>query len=335
MNFKLLASVLAVGLATLAGCAADNNDSSSSDSSDLSAAAEKLVGAYHAKAGTATGAQSFSGIVFNANGSFFGDLDTGIKCITAPCPSSVRLEGTFALTGKTLTLTPKDASTSDAKWYGKYEVVKSDDGALAISRAAGGATAAFSNVLTTESSYCAEPTDCDMQGLMHPMCAPGGWTCSSSNACSFSCGFATDDSVWPADKKELIAENKGGGFVAPPPPGSTCGVGVEKFTFDVATSTLSWEVCKWVDSTTPMHMVTGSKVLTAAQLKKVDAAMNAVKVTHGDNCGADKPLLDISVATATHAAKTYTDNFYECRGGGATYVDNIDGVFSTLSALSN
>ena len=36
-------------------------------------------------------------------------------------------------------------------------------------------------------AYCAAAADCGLQGLIHPMCAPGGWTCED-NLCAFQCG---------------------------------------------------------------------------------------------------------------------------------------------------
>jgi hypothetical protein len=83
-----------------------------------------------------------------------------------------------------------------------------------------------------------------------------------------------------------------------------------------------------------MHSVSGSKTLTASQLKKVDAAMKQVKVTNEDICGADKPLLNISVTSASKGTVEYTDSFYACMGGERLYVDNIDGVFGAFRDLA-
>lgn len=58
--------------------------------------------------------------------------------------------------------------------------------------------------------------------------------------------------------------------------------------------------------------------------------MKAVSVAKGQMCGADKPLMQLRV-TSPAGEKTYTDSFYACRGGGRTYIDNIDEVFGALA----
>ncbi len=185
-------------------------------------------------------------------------------------------------------------------------------------------------------SYCGAPTDCYGQNLVHPMCFPGGFTCSAQSTCNYSCGTLPPmpESLWPADKKQLVAENKGGGHTAPAPAGSTCAMGAQKYTLDVATSTASWAVCEYVDSTTPMKTRAGQRVLSAAEVKTIDAAMKSVKLSAGEMCGADKPMLEIAVTSASQGTKTYTDSFYSCMDGDRTYVDNIDGVFSAFRAVA-
>lgn len=83
-----------------------------------------------------------------------------------------------------------------------------------------------------------------------------------------------------------------------------------------------------------MHPVSGSRVLTARELAKVDAAMGAVTVSAGELCGADKPLLAIEVTSASQGTKTFFDDFYSCMDFGRTYVTNIDAVFSVLRELT-
>jgi hypothetical protein len=134
--------------------------------------------------------------------------------------------------------------------------------------------------------------------------------------------------VWPSNATKLVAETHGGGFRPPPPAGSTCNIG-SKYTFDVATNTLAWERCGWVDASTPMHMKSGVSALLADQVVKINDAANSVTVSNASICGTDKGLLTISVSTAT-STKTYTDSFYSCRGGSGTYVNDIDGVFRAL-----
>jgi hypothetical protein len=332
MNFKLALSAVALGIVALAGCSSSTDEGTSTDS-DLVAPIlnVNVVGAWKAKPGTAKSPAFFEGIVFNENSTFFADVNTGIMCVTAPCPTTARLEGTYVVRGRTVLLSAKDPSEQNNGFYDRYSVTRTDD-SISLSRLGG---EGISNDLALQTSYCSEATDCAAQGLIHPMCAPGGWTCSAENTCGFSCGVVTtENEVWPADRTQLVAQTNGGGFTPPPAPGSTCAIGAAKYTLDIASKNLTWETCKFVDWQTPMHSVSGSKTLTASQLKKVDAAMKQVKVTNEDICGADKPLLNISVTSASKGTVEYTDSFYACMGGERLYVDNIDGVFGAFRDLA-
>jgi hypothetical protein len=135
--------------------------------------------------------------------------------------------------------------------------------------------------------------------------------------------------VWPADAKTLVAQTNGGGFTPPPPPGSNCNIGAAKYSLDIATKKLAYSQCKFVDWNTPLTTVSGNKTLTAAQVAKVDAAMDNVAITTETICGADKPLLTITVSSPSQGTKTFKDSFYSCDGNGP-YVDNIDGVFGAF-----
>lgn len=329
MNFKHAASVVVLGLATLAGCAADSEESAATDS-DIVAAPVKVQGAWAAKPGTATSSQWFEGVVFDKDGTFFADVNTGIRCITTPCPSSVRIEGTYAVVGRSLILTTKDPSQDEgSKYYARYTVTRSAADTLTIKGDG------FSNTLVSQNSYCGEPTDCAGQGLIHVMCV-GHWTCSEQRSCGYSCGveIPTEAPVWPSDRTKLVAETKGGGFTPPPPPGSTCAIGAAKYTLDLTTKTLSWEVCDFSDWNTPLTKVTGSRPAVASDITKLNAAMKTVKITHEEICGADKPMLNLHVTSSSQGTKTYTDSFYSCMDGDRTFVDNIDEVFSAFRTVT-
>ncbi len=135
--------------------------------------------------------------------------------------------------------------------------------------------------------------------------------------------------VWPSDAKTLVAQTKGGGFTPQPPAGSTCAFGAQKYTLDVATKKVAWEVCEFKDWSTPLTTKSGTTTLNAANYASVIDAINEVTVSSSPICGADKPLLTISVTSTSQGTKTYKDSFYSCQGDG-TYVDNIDGVFSAF-----
>jgi hypothetical protein len=333
MNWKLAFAALALGCSALAapGCAADADPIDEADAEEagtsqdeLNANAKKLVGAY-AHSGGAMRPPTFEGLVLSADGSFFADVDTGIRCITAPCPSHARLEGKFSATKSYLRLTAKQSGGEGSSFYGRYKYTVGKDGALSLSRA-GQDWSGWSNDLSKENSYCGQPSDCDAQNLIHPMCV-GGWTCgnaTTSNVCGWKCGVVPTTEIVPATAKKLTAESSGGGFTPPPPPGSNCGLGAQKYELDLTTRKVAYETCKFVDWQTPLTKETGSKTLTTAQVASIVAAGNAMEITTEDICGADKPMLTVTVDQ-----KVYKDSFYACMGNG-TYVDNIGGVFQAF-----
>jgi hypothetical protein len=299
---------------------------------ELTSNAARLVGAFH-DAGGSVRPPTFEGIVFQQSGDFFADVDTGIRCIMAPCPSNVRLTGRFTATRNYLRLLPKAGQQAEG-FHGRYRYTLTTTGKLSLSRAGAG-WQNWTNKLEKGNSYCAEPTDCNGQSIIHPMCV-GSWTCGAQRSCGWQCGVPVPTSaIWPADSKQLVAESPGGGFVPPAPPGSTCGLGKQKYSLDVATRKLSWEQCDWQDNNQPLHLSTGSRLITAAELATVNTAMNDVTLSAGDICGADKPMLSIKVTSPSQGTKTYTDSFYSCMGGDRTYVDNIDGVFGALRDLAH
>jgi hypothetical protein len=135
-------------------------------------------------------------------------------------------------------------------------------------------------------------------------------------------------SVWPADATTLVAESTGG-FSPRLPAGSTCRVGTAKFSFDIATKSLNWEVCEVIDWNTAFKPRSGTTKLSAATLALVNNAMNQVTPSKATTCGYDLPMRSITVTSASLGAKTYEDSFYACRGD-ADYVDNIGGVFAAF-----
>jgi len=338
MNFKLAAGALLLGLISVAaqGCAADSTDAAddgdaeeaAASQDELNAAASKLVGAYHGDGGSARPPR-FDGLVLSADGSFFADVDTGIRCFRAPCPSEVRLKGHYTATKSYLRLTA-DPGSAPSDYYGRYKYTHVKD-ELTLTRT-GSLWNGWSAKLAKELSYCSEPTDCNSQGLIHPMCW-GGWTCGNaqaSNVCSYKCGIVpVNTSLYPADATQVVAWDHGGGFTPPPPAGSQCAVGAQKYTLDVATQKVDYETCKLTNWQTPLTKVTGSKTLSATELKKVTDALSGLKKSTSNICGADKPLLDVAITSASNGTTTYKDDFYSCNGNGP-YVSNIGDVFGAF-----
>src|SRR5688572_25910597 len=166
MNWKIAFTLVALGCSALAapGCAADADpmdeadaEEAASSEAEISAASKKLVGAYH-HSGGGFRPPTFQGLVLSADGSFFADVDTGIRCVRAPCPSHVRLEGKFTATKSYLRLTAK-AGAEPSSFYGRFKYTANKDGDLSLTRA-GQDWSGWSNDLSKENSYCGEPTDC-------------------------------------------------------------------------------------------------------------------------------------------------------------------------------
>lgn len=118
-------------------------------------------------------------------------------------------------------------------------------------------------------------------------------------------------SIYTGNVQTVIAENQGGGFVAPPPPGSPCQVGAAKYTLTVASRQVSWTRCT-ASGTGPNVQVMDQRVLTEAQFKELMPYLENLKVVPNDNsCGADKPTLQVTIGTSA-GQQVYGDSFYAC-----------------------
>lgn len=276
-GLAVLALTSAGGLAGCAAEATDANDDVTDESADeLTAAGKALIGSYSDDSG------SFQRLVLTSRkvgqrNVFTADVDTGIRCIVAPCPSAEHIEGTFTAGSKTITLYSDTASVHSKHLLGTYKYLVQGD-KLSLSRK------------------------------------------------DFAQSLEKAGDIWPADATKLVAKVSGG-FMPPPPPGSTCSNGAE-YTLDRASRKLAWKICDW-NGTQPRHYVTGNVTLTKAKLATVEAALNGLEITGHDICGADKPFETFTVSTPA-GDKRYTDSFYSCRGGSDTYVDDIGSVFNAL-----
>lgn len=305
-----------VGL-VVAGCSASAERSAPEGDSAESEIRTRLVGAYVRGDGHETHPLA-QGIVFKQDGTFFADVDTGIRCITTPCPSGVRVAGTFSTRGSRLTLSPRSGE-APSDFHGVYSARLRGD-SLILARAG------RSQTLRQEVSYCAEVSDCSGQNLVVPRCL-GYFTCET-NQCAYRCGSRP---IWPATATALDYRMSGG-FVRPGPDGSECGASDRHFSLDVATRTLRWEVCKVTDWQIPFVLDRGSKVLSTAEFQKVESTLSALSIVHSDMCGADKPFTVLTVATPSGAHKYY-DSFYACLEQG-DYLDDIGSVGLVLEELA-
>jgi hypothetical protein len=140
--------------------------------------------------------------------------------------------------------------------------------------------------------------------------------------------YGKTSGVLPADATKLVAHTGGGGFTPPPPPGSECAIGAADYQLTIATRKIVWETCEFKSWDQPLTKARGERTLTQAEASKVLAAARSVKIATQQMCGADKPLLTITVSTPTSSV-TYKDDFYSCFGAGP-FVENIDAVFGAF-----
>ena len=190
MNFtRWMAFGLALSAA--AGCysgAGDVIDETGATSEDVSASTawQGFVGAWQGDTG------AFHGLVFTTTveGSghhWFADVDNGIRCVRAPCPSESRVEGIFTANTRTITFRSSDPRLGvPVSVFGAYQYTLRGS-TLRLSQS--GRVVATLHKLT---SYCATADDCPEQHLVAPRCV-GAWTCSASHSCGYQCGRPTGD----------------------------------------------------------------------------------------------------------------------------------------------
>lgn len=122
--FFALAALSLVGASSLVGCAADSTSADEEaldeQEGELTAAGKKLIGVYKDDSGAFRELVLTDQKVGQAN-VFYADVNTGIVCITAPCPSSERIEGTFTAGAKTITLKSSTASAHSQHLLGRYK----------------------------------------------------------------------------------------------------------------------------------------------------------------------------------------------------------------------
>lgn len=184
---KNLALWAGLAIASLSGCLgttqADVEGGEDLSVEELSSAGRRLVGAWTGQSGP------FSGLVFTETregrgNHFFMDVDNGVRCVRAPCPSTSRVEGYFTAGAITVTLTAVPAVASPRPEYlGRFYYTLQGD-TLTLSKS--GRVVAR---LARQTSYCADADDCAEQRLVAPRCL-GAWTCASS-ACAYRCARPT------------------------------------------------------------------------------------------------------------------------------------------------
>lgn len=151
MFSKLTYSVLAFSAITsLFACAGadsvDDGDDLSMSEDELQSYAAKIAGTYVDGEGPdATIPPRFERLVLKTDRSFELDLDTGIRCVRAPCPSHQHLVGTYRIGSKNLYL-DSNAERPSSSFYGVYPYKLAGSKLTLKSRS----NSAWSNTMTKE-----------------------------------------------------------------------------------------------------------------------------------------------------------------------------------------
>jgi hypothetical protein len=177
-------------LATLA-LACSSGPAASEEALDADESSQELFSPSWKKiAGAWDGGASLRGVVFTdtpekSGHHFFADVDNGLRCIQAPCPSTARIEGWYTVTWKYVRLY---VTSDDFGYSGRYTYKVTQTGLTLTKVGAPAAGGMGTDTVTKQLSYCAAAEDCDEQDLIHPACV-GQWTCGSTNRCAWKCGY--------------------------------------------------------------------------------------------------------------------------------------------------
>ena len=182
MQFSRLFAGVALSFSMMAGCygAGDTLDESGATTEEVSARVlDGFTGAWVGDSG------SFHALVFTATTEgagrhYFADVDTGIRCVRAPCPSEARIEGRFTAGTRNVTLRG-DTSAPGASLLGTYAYALT---ATTLTLSQNGRVVARLHKVT---SYCAEADDCGEQRLITPRCL-GSFSCTAEHTCRYTCG---------------------------------------------------------------------------------------------------------------------------------------------------
>lgn len=185
MQYTRLFAGLALSFSMMAGCygAGDALDESGATTEEVSARVlDGFTGAWVGDSG------SFRALVFTATTEgvgrhYFADVDTGIRCVRAPCPSEARIEGRFTAGTRNVTLRG-DTSAPGASLLGTYAYALT---ATTLTLSQNGRVVARLHKVT---SYCAEADDCGEQRLITPRCL-GSFSCTAERTCRYTCGRPT------------------------------------------------------------------------------------------------------------------------------------------------
>ncbi len=176
-NYVLLGLLLSVvGCGTAPDVAQTDEESEEA----LSTSWTKLVGAWDGQFG------GIQALVLESTPDvhghhFFADVDNGIRCIKAPCPSTARVEGYYTATTKNLWLHVTSGS-SGIDHSGKYAYKFTYLNGKYLELTKDGDTQS----LKYTGTYCTTADDCAEQDFVHILCV-GHYTCNK-HSCGYACG---------------------------------------------------------------------------------------------------------------------------------------------------
>jgi hypothetical protein len=158
-------------------------------------------------------------------------------------------------------------------------------------------------------------------------------------ACTSSGGHVTDpgDSIYNSDVRKLVVENRGGGFLPPPPAGAACDPQPASYTLTIAGHRLDWQYCTVTGSgsTATYAPHTGSRALQDAEWSALEPKLAALIVSDSLTCGADKAQFALVVTTPAGDLE-YGDDFYACQDRSRPYIlsDALGNALGALGALA-
>lgn len=121
-------AILAGGCASATDVEVNGSNNDGEDEGALETAASELVGRYESE--RTTPGVAFQSLTLHADRTFEAFVDTGIRCVAAPCNGAgAWLVGKFKATSKTLTLTAGEGEEA-SKYYGRYRFTKTANGIL-------------------------------------------------------------------------------------------------------------------------------------------------------------------------------------------------------------
>jgi hypothetical protein len=138
----------------------------------------------------------------------------------------------------------------------------------------------------------------------------------------------SDDAPVSTDFERLELRATGG--FGPPP----CDLGGSSYVLTRKSNELNWGFCDYQVS--PAASVTGSRLLSAAELESVRNALSAVTRTSTAHCGADAGVVTLDVTTP-EGVELYADDFYSgCPWEvhrGRTFVSGLSELTEVLQNL--